>query len=1060
MSTTRPRRSTSTAVQYSQDEVAALRTAISELQLLVTKKEPASDQDTSQGYDKLVQTICQCLAEDSKPNKFQDAFRNLNGFQTILKLIHHAVVLAKHLSASQNGSTVSYGPIYHALKLLLAALQNHKGNRLYFQHRAEIGGWLAVQREVQDYFSCCKAAKWDIAKVYTKLSGQLLACSLEDDSFSDIFERLDEDGQAQGLLPLQEGVYSSESLESLVRSVVGNQNFVFSAGVFPIVLGLWSEQRSSEQSFNGAIQLLPNVLQYIASSRTHNLLAVHEAGLLTETISLLKDTSLPLPILKQLQLFSILLLNLGISKLEDAYMLYRGAITSRLIADTLRQALDGSDGSPYIHFDLSLHGFASVELPDLGHTFPPPSSASPGYTLSIWLQFVEFDTDSHTTVFGAFDSTQTCFVLVYLEKDTRNIILQTSVTSSRPSVRFRSYDFEVGKWYHVCIVHRRPGMTSSSRASLFVNGEFIEQAKAHFPSPPPLASTLGQENGDIASPGRKHGAVQCFLGTPQDLAPNLGRGVSSSQWRVGSACLLNDALSDDLIAVHRELGPRYYGNFQDCLGSFQTYEASASLNLRNETLHPGKEEKSIVVAAIRSKAGNLLPESKFLLNVSPETVLGCNLDRPGPNEARVAETLSKHAVKNLRHWTRGGRHAVVVNGAVPSINKALLHAYGTCFLTGQPAVLSPQALDDATWRLGGSAPIGLAILEAADSDEEIKRALDILFTSIQGSWRNSEAMERENGFSILAALLSSKLARVNETRNMRVPSLDEMIVEEDSLMLDILTRILSFVGYKPECPENSVINNPLAYRILLVDLDVWRSAPPKVQRLYYEQFTVFSIGSKHHLFNARRLARMRKRQQLSHHTFYILNVVGITKKWLGALKGDVFYPETLEYFLTAFRSLLENTMTAETHRSIALHITYSVYQSKDKTNGLRHMKSNAKQTPPPFGPMIRRSTAPVSSAGRETSDFASSRGLTRSQVGVKMLELYADMLCQHGSTTNIKKFARTVTNKVRLPERSSTNCELTRSVASLLASRGRTCCRNPSFEDSCTCIDRKRSAVR
>ena len=116
-------------------------------------------------------------------------------------------------------------------------------------------------------------------------------------------------------------------------------------------------------------------------------------------------------------------------------------------------------------------------------------------------------------------------------------------------------------------------------------------------------------------------------------------------------------------------------------------------------------------------------------------------------------------------------------------------------------------------------------------------------------------------------------------------------------------------------------------------------------------------------------------------------------------------------------------MTAETHRSIALHITYSVYQSKEKTNGLRHMKSNAKHTPPIFGPITRRSTAPVSSAGRETLDFASSRGLTRSQVGVKLMELYADILCQQGSTTNIKKFARTVTNKVRLPEASMFNLQ-------------------------------------
>ena len=857
MSATRPRRSTSAAVQYNEAEIATLRTSLNELQVFVAKKELPSGQDSPQELHEVIQTTCRCLKEESTPNKFQDAFRNLNGFYIALQLIQHASVLNVQSTDNNNGATRSYSLIENAFTLLSAAVQNHRGNRRYFRRKVETGGWRALHRGIKSFLKSCEEREYDTTKVLQNISGQLLACSLEDDTFNNLFAKLDKLAQEQGLDFAKEGTGTSDLVGKLVESALGKQNFVFNPDIFPILLELWSERQLSSLSFEGAFQRLPIVLRIIASSRTQNLLAIHEAGLLTAALSLLKDASIPLSGRHDLRDLSVALLKVGISKLDDAYVLYSAAKSSPLIADTLQQALGSSDGCPYIHFDLSLHGFASVELPDLGRTFPPPSSVSPGYTLAIWLQIVEFDTKSHTTIFGAFDSTQTCFVLLYLERDTRNIILQTSVTSSRPSVRFKSFDFEQGKWYHICIVHRRPGITSSSRASLFVDGEFVEQMKAHFPTPPPATPTT-QENGDIASPGRKHGAVQCFLGTPQDLAPKLGRGASSSQWRLGSACLLNDALSDDLIAVYRELGARYYGNFQDCLGSFQTYEASASLNLRNETLHPGKEEKSIIVAAIRSKAGNLLPESRFLLNISPETVLD-NLDRPSAAQTYSVDGLSKNAIKTIRHWARGGRHYVVINGAIPSVNKALLHTYGTCFLTGQPAVLKPQALDDATWRLGGSAPIGLAILDATESDEEIVQALDILFATVHGSWRNSEAMERENGFGILAALLSLKLTRINETRNMRVSGFGrEEVVEEDSLMLDILTKILCFIGYKIDCPEDSVINNPLAYRILLVDLDVWRNASPEVQRLYYQQFTVFATGSKHHVFNARRLARMRK----------------------------------------------------------------------------------------------------------------------------------------------------------------------------------------------------------
>ena len=126
---------------------------------------------------------------------------------------------------------------------------------------------------------------------------------------------------------------------------------------------------------------------------------------------------------------------------------------------------------------------------------------------------------------------------------------------------------------------------------------------------------------------------------------------------------------------------------------------------------------------------------------------------------------------------------------------------------------------------------------------------------------------------------------------------------------------------------------------------------------------------------------------------------------------DVFYPEVLDCFLTAFRSLLNNSLTAETHRSIALHITYSVFKAKDRPSGLRPMQSHGKQAPPTFGPIIRRSTAPVSSA-MDGVEVPTSRALSRSEVGIKMLELYASILCEQ-DTANIKKFARTVTNKVR-----------------------------------------------
>jgi hypothetical protein len=77
-------------------------------------------------------------------------------------------------------------------------------------------------------------------------------------------------------------------------------------------------------------------------------------------------------------------------------------------------------------------------------------------------------------------------------------------------------------------------------------------------------------------------------------------------------------------------------------------------------------------------------------------------------------------------------------------------------------------------------------------------------------------------------------------------------------MLDLLRLTLGFVGYDFETPSRSIITNPLAYRVLLVDMDVWRFGESQVIVLYYSQFRTFAADSNYRRFNARRLSRMRK----------------------------------------------------------------------------------------------------------------------------------------------------------------------------------------------------------
>jgi len=797
----------------------------------------------------------QTLLESIKGRHPKDAFRHLGGFQILLETLKD--ILPQH--AGQSNTDAEHATNLEFLQvtfgILIAALGDHKGSQRFFQQR--IGGWSSIKGIlVHGVWQLASGDAAHLGSLAEKTFGLLLACALNDDASIGLF----------GVLKRHvagDNVEGKASTYALVKQELGSSVSISNPQAVVVMLELWktfADAQPPDSLEKGPPSFpIPAVIKCLASTSTSNLAALHSVGVLHVVLPcLLSPQAIDSSQLTELRKTAEALLTLGIGEMDDAHFLYRNAASSTVVSELLQSSLRSCAIPPYVHFDLSRHGFASIELPGIGRAFPPMAPGG-GYTLSLWFQIVEFDPNAHTTIFGAFDASQTCFVLMYLEKDTHNLILQTSVTSSRPSVRFKSVSFKGGRWYHIALTHRRPKSTSSSRASLFVNGEFVEQVKSQYPATsPPVSERTGSEGSRSTS--KANNVVQAFFGTPQDLASRLGKGLVFTQWRLATAYLFADVLSDDLLAVYYELGPRYVGNFQDCLGSFQTYEASAALNLRNESLHPGKEEKSDIVTAIRSKAGDLLPESKILLNISASNVLDDDTQE-AVNEVQLLRSLSKAASRNVRSVTRGGHNALAINGAIPAINEALLHSSGFAVLTGDPTVIIPNPLDDASWRIAGCAGVGLALLEAAHEPDDVVRSLTILFDSIRGNWRNSEAMERENGFGVLASLLTTKLAN-EQSRSTSTPVSPGAnglgLKPEDGITLRVLSLILEFLGYRSKKPEDSVINNPLAYRVLLVDLELWRASTPAVQQLYFSQFITFSVHSKFYQFNMKRLTRMRK----------------------------------------------------------------------------------------------------------------------------------------------------------------------------------------------------------
>lgn len=800
-----------------------------------------------------------------------DAFRHQSGFEAILDTLGSLVEVSRRHQLIEELSQQWRRLLRVTFSVLAAALGNHRGNRMYFNERLAKGGWESLYLKLNSLRpSILDGAQEGYWVLEEEVYGCLFACAIDDETVLELFKTSAAENCAEqttlGKSHVPPDVQTSPrdtNKEAMIKRDVeksmGPAAILRNPEALCVAFKLLRSWRDAPQVQGRSrhVSVVQAVL-YLGRSSTHNLMAIHRTDLLSILLSSLVDNGSTNEHVNEAHELAALLLSLGITKLVDAHLLYRNADTSSSMAELLLNALKVSHTPSYFHFDLSLRGYSSIELPDLGTQFPP-AGPSNGYTLSLWFHISKFDENAHTTLFGAFDSSQTCFVLVYLERDSRNLILQTSVTSSRPSVRFKSILFREGRWYHIAIAHQRPKTTSSSRVSLFVNGSFVEQLKANYP----LASPMSKAKVESPEPSlidSRLNPVQAFVGTPQDLASSLGRDVVSTRWRLASAHLFGDVLSDDLVAVYYELGPRYFGNYQDCLGSFNTYQAAASLKIRNDSLYPGKEQRSDIIRAMEVGGSELLPERKLILGLSPANVLTATI-HGNTGRGYVANYVSQIGLKIAKHLSYKGHGSLVINSAIPAVNDALQHSSGHAVLTGDPAVVTVSSLDNAAWQVGGCTAVVLDLLDRANDDDAVIHAINCVLESIRDNWRCSEAVERENGFAILSCLIAEKVmigAKDNDNS-----STDQAIRQKDTgiraeLALKILTIVVKFLGYRADKPEQSVLNNPLAYRVLLVDADFWRSMPLNVQNLYYEQFSVFGVHSKHRAFNAKRLSKMRQ----------------------------------------------------------------------------------------------------------------------------------------------------------------------------------------------------------
>lgn len=106
--------------------------------------------------------------------------------------------------------------------------------------------------------------------------------------------------------------------------------------------------------------------------------------------------------------------------------------------------------------------------------------------------------------------------------------------------------------------------------------------------------------------------------------------------------------------------------------------------------------------------------------------------------------------------------------------------------------------------------------------------------------------------------------------------------------------------------------------------------------------------------------------------------------------------------------MLAINMTADHLRSLAMYITYALEKGRSENHSSR--------SHPTYPSSERRGPIQIQNIERDTSlmsvEDCSDNELSTTQIGIRLLGLYADLVCVPGDTTNIARFSKAVTNKV------------------------------------------------
>lgn len=131
---------------------------------------------------------------------------------------------------------------------------------------------------------------------------------------------------------------------------------------------------------------------------------------------------------------------------------------------------------------------------------------------------------------------------------------------------------------------------------------------------------------------------------------------------------------------------------------------------------------------------------------------------------------------------------------------------------------------------------------------------------------------------------------------------------------------------------------------------------------------------------------------------------------LDPLKGEIYSQSAFHSFMKAFRSVVICNLSAETLRSLSLFVTYAIQKTRQSSK--IPSRNTSVRTRQQTIRSLQRSSGSPSTSSLRSKHIDLKIDLSRADIGIHILKMYGDLLYGDTNTTNVQKFARTVTNKV------------------------------------------------